>query len=187
PLLRGGSASGRPGDPCRPTSDSGQHDFPGYGGHPGWRDQSGLPIHQWTAAAHHRRGLRRHPGSGTDCLGHRPALAPGRTLADAVELQRFQNQAHRAASQRGAGGRMNLIAKALEWISSAEQWQGDSGLQVLLGQHLLYTALAVLLASLVAIPAGWAIGHTGKGREIAVAAAGIARAVPSFGLLILLV
>lgn len=82
---------------------------------------------------------------------------------------------------------MNLIAKALEWISSAAQWQGDSGLQVLLGQHLLYTALAVLLASLVAIPAGWAIGHTGKGREIAVAAAGIARAVPSFGLLILLV
>ena len=82
---------------------------------------------------------------------------------------------------------MNLISKALEWISAAEQWQGDSGLQVLLGQHLLYTALAVLLASLVAIPAGWAIGHTGKGREIAVATAGIARAVPSFGLLILLV
>ncbi|MGO4296180.1 ABC transporter permease [Glutamicibacter sp. MCAF14] len=82
---------------------------------------------------------------------------------------------------------MNLIAKALEWIFDAEQWNGDSGLQVLLGQHLLYTALAVLLASLVAIPAGWAIGHTGKGREIAVATAGIARAVPSFGLLILLV
>ncbi|MGO2327969.1 MAG: ABC transporter permease [Glutamicibacter arilaitensis] len=82
---------------------------------------------------------------------------------------------------------MNLIAKALEWIFDAEQWNGDSGLQVLLGQHLLYTALAVLLASLVAIPAGWAIGHTGKGREITVAAAGIARAVPSFGLLILLV
>ena len=82
---------------------------------------------------------------------------------------------------------MNLISDALSWIFAAEQWQGDGGLAALLGQHLLFTVLAVLIAGVFAIPAGWAIGHTGKGREIAVAIAGIARAVPSFGLLILLV
>lgn len=82
---------------------------------------------------------------------------------------------------------MNLISDALSWIFAAEQWQGDGGLAALLGQHLLFTVLAVLIAGVIAIPAGWAIGHTGKGREIAVGIAGIARAVPSFGLLILLV
>lgn len=82
---------------------------------------------------------------------------------------------------------MNLIANALDWLADPEQWHGGGGLHALIGQHLLFTVASVLLASLIAIPAGWVIGHTGKGREIAVAAAGIARAVPSFGLLILLV
>lgn len=82
---------------------------------------------------------------------------------------------------------MDLINKAMQWILAPEQWEGSSGLQTLLGQHLLFTVATVLIAGVIAIPAGWAIGHTGKGREIAVGAAGIARAVPSFGLLILLV
>ena len=67
---------------------------------------------------------------------------------------------------------MNLISDALSWIFAAEQWQGDGGLAALLGQHLLFTVLAVLIAGVIAIPAGWAIGHTGKGREIAVGIAG---------------
>ncbi|KSU66374.1 ABC transporter permease [Arthrobacter sp. NIO-1057] len=82
---------------------------------------------------------------------------------------------------------MNLISDAIAWLFAPEQWEGKDGLQTLLGEHLLFTVLSVLIAGVIAIPAGWAIGHTGKGREIAVAAAGIARAVPSFGLLILLV
>ncbi|WP_334123438.1 ABC transporter permease [Glutamicibacter sp.] len=82
---------------------------------------------------------------------------------------------------------MNLLSDAIAWLFAPEQWEGKDGLQTLLGQHLLFTVLSVLIAGVIAIPAGWAIGHTGKGREIAVAAAGIARAVPSFGLLILLV
>jgi osmoprotectant transport system permease protein len=52
--------------------------------------------------------------------------------------------------------------------------------------HLWYTAISVLVAAVIAIPAGWAIGHTGRGRNIAVAITGAARAVPSFGLFILL-
>jgi osmoprotectant transport system permease protein len=44
----------------------------------------------------------------------------------------------------------------------------------------------VLLAALIAIPAGWAIGHTGRGREFAVALSGAARAIPTLGLVVLL-
>ena len=45
----------------------------------------------------------------------------------------------------------------------------------------------MVIAAIIAVPLGWLIGHTGKGRDIAVAISGAARAIPSFGLLILLV
>ena len=82
---------------------------------------------------------------------------------------------------------MNLLREAFAWLTDPAQWSGPTSLLLLLGQHLMYTALAVAIAAAIAIPAGWAIGHTGRGREIAVAVSGLARAVPSFGLLILLV
>ncbi|WP_298863768.1 ABC transporter permease [uncultured Microbacterium sp.] len=82
---------------------------------------------------------------------------------------------------------MNLFTDAIAWLTDPAQWQGQYALPVLLGQHLLYTVISVAVAAAIALPAGWLIGHTGKGREIAVAISGAARAVPSFGLLILLV
>ena len=82
---------------------------------------------------------------------------------------------------------MNLFGDAIRWLLDPEQWTGSYALPVLLGQHLLYTLVSVLVASLIAVPAGWVIGHTGRGREVAVAISGAARAIPSFGLLILLV
>ena len=82
---------------------------------------------------------------------------------------------------------MNLFAEALAWLFSPERWEGTYALPILLGQHLYYTVTSVLIAALVAVPAGWLIGHTGRGREVAVAVSGAARAIPSFGLLVLLV
>lgn len=82
---------------------------------------------------------------------------------------------------------MNLLGDAFTWITASEQWTGPNALHILLWQQLYFTAVAVGIAALIAVPAGWAIGHTGKGREIAVAVAGAARALPSFGLLVLLV
>lgn len=82
---------------------------------------------------------------------------------------------------------MNLFADAFAWLFSSERFEGSYSLQILLAQHLLYTAVSVAVAAAIALPAGWLIGHTGKGREIAVAVSGAARAIPSFGLLVLLV
>ncbi len=82
---------------------------------------------------------------------------------------------------------MNLFADAIRWLLDPAQWTGTYALPNLLGQHLLYTVLSVLVAAVIAVPAGWIIGHTGRGREVAVAVSGAARAIPSFGLLILLV
>lgn len=82
---------------------------------------------------------------------------------------------------------MNLFADAFAWIFAPAQWTGPSSLPALLGQHLWYTVVSILIAGVIAVPAGWLIGHTGRGREIAVALSGAARAIPSFGLMVLLV
>ncbi|MGM7699897.1 ABC transporter permease [Microbacterium sp. A84] len=82
---------------------------------------------------------------------------------------------------------MNVFAEALAWLFSPERLEGSYALPILLGQHLFYTVISVAVAAVIAVPLGWLIGHTGRGREFAVAVSGAARAVPSFGLLILLV
>ncbi|HWV48078.1 MAG TPA: ABC transporter permease [Microbacterium sp.] len=82
---------------------------------------------------------------------------------------------------------MNLFADAMAWLFSPERLEGPYALPILLGQHLYYTIVSVLIAAVIAVPVGWVIGHTGRGREIAVAISGAARAIPSFGLMILLV
>jgi osmoprotectant transport system permease protein len=82
---------------------------------------------------------------------------------------------------------MNLFAETWAWLMDPDRWSGPLGIPVAIAQHLGYTFVSVLIAAVIAIPAGWAIGHTGKGREIAVAISGAARAIPSFGLLVLLV
>lgn len=82
---------------------------------------------------------------------------------------------------------MTLLLSALAWITDPAQWTGSTALPILLRQQLEYTILAVAIAALIAVPLGWIVGHTGRGKEVAVAAVGAARAVPAFGLLILLV
>lgn len=74
---------------------------------------------------------------------------------------------------------MNLFIDAFGWIFS------DATLPAV-GQHLVLTFVSVLIAALIGIPFGWLIGHTGRGREIAVALSGAARALPSLGLVLLL-
>jgi osmoprotectant transport system permease protein len=82
---------------------------------------------------------------------------------------------------------MNVFADAFAWLFSPDRWEGTYSLPILFGQHMYYTVISVLIAAVIAVPLGWLIGHTGKGREIAVAVSGAARAIPSFGLMVLLV
>lgn len=82
---------------------------------------------------------------------------------------------------------MNLFAEAFAWIFSPERLTGSLPLPEAIAQHVMFTVVSVLIAALIAIPAGWLIGHTGRGREFAVFLSGSARALPSLGLVILLV
>lgn len=78
---------------------------------------------------------------------------------------------------------MNFIGEALAWI--AANLSGPSGVLALLGQHLAITGVVVLIATVVAVPLGWLVGHTGRGRSLVVLLSGAARALPTLGLLTL--
>jgi osmoprotectant transport system permease protein len=82
---------------------------------------------------------------------------------------------------------MNVFTDAIAWLFSPDRWEGPYALPTLFGQHMYYTIVSVVIAAVIAVPLGWLIGHTGRGREIAVAVSGAARAIPSFGLMVLLV
>lgn len=55
------------------------------------------------------------------------------------------------------------------------------------GEHLLYSGLALAIAAAVAIPIGMLIGHTGRGAFLTATISNSWRALPTFGLLSLLV
>lgn len=82
---------------------------------------------------------------------------------------------------------MNLFAQAFAWLTDPARFVGADSLQLRMGEHLFYTFVSVLIAAIIAIPLGYFIGHTGRGRELAIGVSGAARALPSFGVILLLV
>jgi osmoprotectant transport system permease protein len=73
------------------------------------------------------------------------------------------------------------------YLQNGANWLGAGKILDLLLQHLAYTAAAVVLAALVAIPLGVLIGHTGRGSVVVIGLSNGARAIPSLGLLFLAV
>jgi osmoprotectant transport system permease protein len=82
---------------------------------------------------------------------------------------------------------MDIIREAWEWLLAVEQYQGPGSIPQRVGEHLYFTVVSMAWASLVAVPLGYFIGHTGKGGGWLVGLTGSARALPSFGLILLLV
>lgn len=82
---------------------------------------------------------------------------------------------------------MDLLLAGLGWLFDAANWTGEGSIPQRLGEHLYYSVLGIGLAAIFAIPLGYFIGHTGKGRVFVVAIGGASRALPSFGLILALV
>ena len=54
-------------------------------------------------------------------------------------------------------------------------------------EHLMLSALAVVVAVAIGLPIGLYIGHTGRGASLAISLANIGRAVPSYALMLVMV
>ncbi len=76
-----------------------------------------------------------------------------------------------------------MTGATLEWLTDAASWTGPRGILAQTLAHLRLSFLALLVAALVAVPVGLWVGHTGRGRWLAVNIAGAFRAIPSLGVL----
>ncbi|GAA1971877.1 ABC transporter permease [Nocardioides panacihumi] len=82
---------------------------------------------------------------------------------------------------------MGVFNEAWGWFTTSTNWHGEDGIPHRLLQHIGYTALTVVIAVVIAVPLGLWIGHTGRLRGVAVALTGALRALPTLGLLTLVV
>ncbi len=73
------------------------------------------------------------------------------------------------------------------YLFDPEKWGGPEGILALCGQHLGYTLVTLMIAGAIGFPFGVYVGHTGRGVTLVAGLANALRALPSLGLLVLLV
>lgn len=73
------------------------------------------------------------------------------------------------------------------WFNDPLNWQGSDGLLAYSGEHMVYSAIVLAAALVIALPLGLLIGHTGRGSAVIAGSVNALRAVPPLGLLILLI
>ena len=80
---------------------------------------------------------------------------------------------------------MKLLFEAFQWLADGHNWLGPSGILERVGQHIVFVAAVVSISTLIALPIGLYIGHTGRWKNLVMIGTGAARAVPTLGLLTL--
>jgi osmoprotectant transport system permease protein len=86
---------------------------------------------------------------------------------------------------RGAGGPWEVLQNLWAWFTEAGRWEGNDGIPYRVAEHLYYTFVSLGIALAIALPVGVGLGHLGKGGLFAINVSNIGRAVPEFGIVIL--
>ncbi|MEU6812096.1 ABC transporter permease [Streptomyces sp. NPDC046831] len=81
---------------------------------------------------------------------------------------------------------MNVLHFVSAFFSDGAHWHGYDGIPARMAEHLRYCVIALGLAAAVALPAGLLTGHYGRGGNTVALIATAGRALPSFGLLVLM-
>ncbi|WCN03874.1 ABC transporter permease [Streptomyces sp. M92] len=81
---------------------------------------------------------------------------------------------------------MNVLDFVNAFFSDGAHWHGYDGIPRRLLEHVQYTLLALGIAAAIGLPLGLLTGHTGRGGNAVAFVATAARALPSFGLLVLI-
>ncbi|MFG2818416.1 ABC transporter permease [Kitasatospora sp. NPDC048365] len=82
---------------------------------------------------------------------------------------------------------MNWLAWINDFLADPAHRAGPDSIAVRVSEHLAFTAQALFWAALLAVPLGLLIGYTGRGVVAVTALTGIARALPTLGLVTLAV
>ncbi len=75
--------------------------------------------------------------------------------------------------------------EVIAWLTNPATWQGQTGIPWRLVEHVAISAVSVLTATLIALPIGLWIGHTGRGATVAINVANIGRAIPSYAVIVI--
>jgi osmoprotectant transport system permease protein len=78
---------------------------------------------------------------------------------------------------------VNLVTQTVAWLTNPAQWAGQSGIPNRLLEHVLIASISLAIALLLALPAGLAIGHTGRGAAVAAGVANLGRSLPSLAVI----
>ncbi|MFJ9739010.1 ABC transporter permease [Streptomyces sp. NPDC101166] len=81
---------------------------------------------------------------------------------------------------------MNVLDFVHAFFSDGAHWQGYNGIPTRLGEHTGYTLEALALAAAIGLPVGLLTGHYGRGGNALSMVATAGRALPTFGLLVLM-
>ncbi|MGN6324665.1 ABC transporter permease [Pseudolysinimonas sp.] len=84
-----------------------------------------------------------------------------------------------------------IFVQAFAWILDGSHWLGAAGgghpaILQRIGETLGISLVSVVIVVVIALPLGVLIGHTGRGRTAAILASNVARALPTLGLLSIL-
>ncbi|MFC4588256.1 ABC transporter permease [Sphaerisporangium corydalis] len=74
-----------------------------------------------------------------------------------------------------------------DFFGNGDNWSGSDGIPMRLLEHIEFSVVALLLAMVIAIPLGLLIGHKRRGAVLVVVTANAARALPTLGLVVLIV
>jgi osmoprotectant transport system permease protein len=80
---------------------------------------------------------------------------------------------------------MEILRVVVDWFTDPARWTGSDGIPNRLIEHVGLSAFVVTVALAIALPVGLYIGHTGRGAIVAIGAANLGRAVPSYALLLM--
>ena len=80
-----------------------------------------------------------------------------------------------------------MINDIFHFLTTSANWHGNEGIPTRTWEHVQYSAIALAIGFVIALPIGLLIGHTGKGAGVVTGVANSLRALPVMGVLILLV
>ncbi|MFH9662120.1 ABC transporter permease [Streptomyces sp. NPDC017248] len=81
---------------------------------------------------------------------------------------------------------MNILDFARAFFGDGAHWHGYDGIPTRFAEHVGYSLEALLIAAAIGLPVGLLTGHTGRGGNALALLATAGRALPSFGLLVLM-
>jgi osmoprotectant transport system permease protein len=79
---------------------------------------------------------------------------------------------------------MEFLLQVARWFADGAHWQGPGGIPTRLLEHVLMSGAAMAVGAALAIPLGVALGHFGRGGNLAISLSNIGRAIPSFAILV---